>query len=269
MCDDAVVAYLIAQLSDIHIGGPTPGSGDRYSAALAEINAMSRTPDLVLITGDLTETGSAAQWDEFVQRTAALDAPWEAIAGNHDRGVEALAGHRVVTAGPLSLVLLDTSSDVFAPSDADWLDRALLQAPDTPTIVAVHQPPFETGIWWMDCVGLAGRELMEAVVRRHPQVLKVLSGHVHRTIQAAWGSCPLWVCPSTSVAVAPDLDPAHTPAETAEPPAFSLHAFTGDTIVSHVVPVGTTAERRSIEAVAPDFVAWARSVQADRTSAFR
>ncbi len=268
MCDDADVAYLIAQLSNIHIGGPTPGSGDRYSAALAEINAMSRAPDLVLITGDLTESGSAADWDEFLQRTAALDAPWEAIPGNHDRRIEALAGHRVLDAGPLAVVLLDTSSDVFTSDDAAWLDEALGRAAATPTIVAVHQPPFETGIWWMDCVGLAGRELMEAVVRRHPQVLKVLSGHVHRTIQAAWGSCSLWVCPSTSVAVAPDLDPAHTPAETAEPPAFSLHAFTGETFVSHVVPVGASAERSSIEAVAPDFVAWARGVQADRTSAF-
>ena len=27
------MAYVIAQLSDVHIGGPHPGSGERFSAA--------------------------------------------------------------------------------------------------------------------------------------------------------------------------------------------------------------------------------------------
>ena len=134
--------------------------------------------------------------------------------------------------------------------------------------MAIHHPPFETGIWWVDCVGLKGAELFEGVVRRHDQVLKVLSGHVHRLIQTSWGGCSLWVCPSTSVALAGDLDPAHDPAETAEAPAFSLHAYTGKGIVSHIVPIGPAAERSPIGRTAPEFVQWARRVQADRVSLF-
>lgn len=26
--------------------------------------------------------------------------------------------------------------------------------PDQPTIIFLHHPPFETGVWWMDCIGL-------------------------------------------------------------------------------------------------------------------
>lgn len=261
--------FVIAQLSDIHIGGPNAGSGERFSAAVAEINGMSRQPDLVLLTGDMTHSGTASEWAECKERLRPLRAPWSAIPGNHDRAISEIAGHRSAAAGPLRLVLLDTSGDDFTTDDEAWLEAELSLHPDSPTVVAIHQPPFETGIWWMDCVGLKGADLFEATVRRHEQVLKVLSGHVHRLIQTNWGACSLWVCPSTSVAVAGDLDPAHDPAETAEAPMFSLHAYTGTSIVSHLVPVGPAAQRSLIEPNAPDFVKWVRGVQEDRESLFK
>ena len=262
------MVYVIAQLSDIHVGGPNEGSAERFSLALDEINAMARQPDLVLLTGDNTHNSSADEWAEVKRRLQVLSVPWEAINGNHDGSVEELAGHRSRQAGPLRLVLLDTSSETFSADDAEWLDRELGSHPDTTTVVAMHHPPFETGIWWMDCVGLEGKELVEEVVRRHPQVAKVLSGHVHRSISTSWGGCALWVCPSTSAAVAGDLDPHHEPAQTSEPPAFSLHAFTSDGIVSHVVPVGESARRSEIRLQDPDFVDWVAGVQATRSSAF-
>ena len=103
----------------------------------------------------------------------------------------------------------------MAAFDAEWLDAELSRRNDVESVIAIHHPPFETGIWWTDCVGLAGAELFEDVVRRHPHVIKVLSGHVHRTIQTNWAGCSLWVSPSTSVTVAGDLHPDHDPAETA------------------------------------------------------
>lgn len=268
-CEAVSVPYLIAQLSDVHVGGPHVGSGERFSDAIAEINAMQRQPDLVLLTGDNTHNSTAAEWDEFTDRLSTLLAPWEAISGNHDRTITATAGHRAMDAGPLRLVLVDSSPDEFSVQDAAWLEAELASQPDVEVVIAIHHPPFETGIWWMDCVGLKGAELFEQVVRRHPQVIKVLSGHVHRTIQTNWAGCSLWVSPSTSVAVAGDLHPNHDPAETAEPPAFSLHAYTGRGIVSHVVPVGSSATRSPIEPHAAEFVRWARSVQRDRSSLFK
>jgi 3',5'-cyclic-AMP phosphodiesterase len=262
------MAYLIAQVSDVHIGGHAAGSGERLSMTIDALNAMTRQVDLVLFTGDLTEHGTAEEWAEFQQRVEPLAVQWEAIPGNHDRNITELLGHRTVDLGPLVLVLLDTSADVCTPEDAAWLDRALCDHLGRPTLIALHHPPFETGIWWMDCVGLRSRELVEEVVRRHTHVLKVLSGHVHRVIQTSWGSCSLWVCPSTSVSVAADLDPAHDPSETAEGPSFSLHAFVGDSIVSHVVPVGDAGMRRSISPAAAPFVAWAREVNASRPTVF-
>jgi 3',5'-cyclic AMP phosphodiesterase CpdA len=259
---------VLAQLSDVHVGGPHPGSGERLSEAIAEINAMGRRPDLVLLTGDNTHNGTDAEWDELTQRMSASRVPWDAINGNHDRTIGPTAGHRVREAGPLRLVLVDSSHDRFTVDDAGWLDGELASRPDDVTVIAIHHPPFETGIWWMDCIGLEGADLFEQVVRRHPQVIKVLSGHVHRTIQTNWDGCSLWVSPSTSVSVAVDLHPDHDPAETAEPPAFSLHAYTGRGIVSHVVPVGSAASRTPIEPHAGEFVRRVRERQRKRPSSF-
>ena len=260
--------YVIAQLSDVHIGGPHAGCGDRFSTAIAEINAMSRRPDLVLLTGDLTQDGSPADWAEFKHRLEPLEVRWEAIAGNHDPGITELAGHRAVDAGPLRLVLVDSCNGEFDAADAAWLDEELSARDDQTTVVAIHHPPFETGIWWMDCVGLTGTDRFETVVRRHPHVVQVVAGHVHRPIATNWGGCAVWVSPSTAVAIAVDLDPAHDPAESAESPSYSLHAYTDRGVVSHVVPVGAAATRTLIEPHVPEFVAWAREIQQTRTTDF-
>ena len=92
---------LIAQLSDPHIGtGPAflGGQMDTERAlrrAVAHVVAMAPRPDLVLLTGDLTERGSAAEYARVADALAPLPMPVYAVPGNHDDS-------RVVrAAGPL------------------------------------------------------------------------------------------------------------------------------------------------------------------------
>ncbi len=261
------MVQLIAQLSDVHLGGRTAGSGERFSQAIDEINSMTRPPQLVVMTGDITEDGTDEQWAEFEERVAALSVPWEVIAGNHDRAVDNLRGHRTTTTGTLRLILLDTSSDEFTADDADWLD-AELGSDDSRTVVAIHQPPFETGLWWMDAVGLAGGDRFEAVIRRHPHVELVMCGHVHRPITTNWGGCAVFVCPSTESAAAIDFDPKHEPATTAEAPTIAMHAFTETSVISHILPIGPAADRSMISQTSPDFVEWVREKNQTRPTDF-
>jgi 3',5'-cyclic AMP phosphodiesterase CpdA len=260
------MASVIAQISDVHIGGPRAGAGERFSQAVDAVNAMTRQPDVVLVTGDVTENGTDAQWDEFTRRAAALRAPLEVLRGNHDQSIASCSGHRAADVGHIRLVLLDSSTEVFSDEDAAWLDRELAAHTGRATAIAIHHPPFETGIWWMDCIGLSGAELFEAVVRRHGHVRHVMSGHVHRPITTTWDGCLLTTCPSTSVAIAADLDPAHDPGETDEPPMIALHAYVDDSVVSHVFTVGPTSARTPLAGIG--FVAHVRELQAQRASPF-
>ncbi|WP_051062825.1 metallophosphoesterase [Ilumatobacter nonamiensis] len=260
--------YVLAHLSDIHVGGPSAGSGERFSLAIDTINAMTRPVDRVLITGDLTHSSSSAEWSEFHERLDALTIPWTAIAGNHDLPDGQFGGHRSMTDGPLRFVLVDSSTGQFDGDDAAWLDAELRAHPDDRTVVALHHPPFETGIWWMDCNGIDGADRFEQIVRAHPQVFQVLTGHLHRPIHTQWGACSLWVSPSTAVSIAFDLDPQHVPAESSEGPSFSLHAYTDSTVISHIVPVGASARRTPLEADSPDLLDQFREIQSRRDSAF-
>src|SRR5262249_46595241 len=152
---------------------------------------MTPRPDVVLATGDLTDHGAAEEYTLLDEILGALEVPLFLVPGNHDE-VEALravygtpdyARHGfdyVVDDFPVRLVALD--STVVGRHDGEidgeqleWLDSTLAGAPDRPTLIFQHHPPFETGIWWMDCIGLTGARELEAVVRRHSQVRLVVA----------------------------------------------------------------------------------------------
>ena len=101
-------------------------------------------------------------------------------------------------------------------------------------MIFLHHPPFETGIWWMDCIGLTGARELEAVVRRHPQVRLVVAGHVHRPVTTTWGTTIVSIAPSTCHQTAVALHTDCPPRMTNEPPMLALHQWTGDAFVSHV-----------------------------------
>ena len=92
-----------------------------------------------------------------------------------------------------------------------WLDATLSAAPHAPTLVMMHHPPFDTGIWWMDRSDIRGADDFERVVRRHPQVRRVIAGHIHRSIQIARGETVVSVAPSTAHQVGLELTPEAAP----------------------------------------------------------
>jgi 3',5'-cyclic-AMP phosphodiesterase len=73
---------LIAQLSDVHVGGARYREG-LLRTAIDEINAAE--PDLVVIAGDITDDGYPDQYPPAEQELAALAAPQIVrVPGNHD-----------------------------------------------------------------------------------------------------------------------------------------------------------------------------------------
>lgn len=73
---------LIAQLSDIHVGGARYRQ-ELLRAAIAEINAAD--PDLVVVAGDLTDEGYPDQYPVAREELAALTCPQIVrVPGNHD-----------------------------------------------------------------------------------------------------------------------------------------------------------------------------------------
>jgi len=147
-----------------------------------------------------------------------------------------LPGLRVVA---LDTVVPRRSHGMLCEARLAWLERTLAAAPRQRTIVAMHHPPFATGIAEMDAIGLRqGAEALAAVLRRHPQVERLVCGHLHRSIQCRFGGTLAMTVPSTAHQIAFDLRPQAPLAWRFEPPGFAVHALLDDQLVTHIVASG-------------------------------
>jgi hypothetical protein len=253
---------LIAQISDLHFlpaGMLAFGRVDTAGClerALDHLNALEPAPDAVLITGDLTNDGDASVWAELMGRLRRLRPPVFPVPGNHDaRGLMRRACRHLrlfeaegplcfaADLGPLRLLGLDSlipgePAGRLGPDQLAWLDRQLGRAPEQPALVAMHHPPFRTGIDHMDAMMLEDGEALAEVVGRHPQVLRVLCGHVHRSVQCRFAGTLCQIGPGVAHAV--ELTLAGAPARwVLEPPAVLLHEWRdGRGLVSHLDFIG-------------------------------
>ena len=254
---------LIVQLSDPHIveeGEVLLGGVDTAAflrAAVAHVNRMDPQPDLVLLTGDLANEGRPAQYANLRKLLEPLDAPFHLVPGNHDLTedlreafpleVHGEPGGRAdgVIEGPLRVITLDSSRypeprGWLDPEQLEWLDEVLRAAPEQPAVVAVHHPPFATGIKHMDAMGLdtGSAAGLAAVVAQHPQVERILSGHLHRSISRRFAGTVAMTAPGTAHAVQLDLGDGRA-AWNHEPPAILLHLYTPEGgVVTHLEVIG-------------------------------
>ena len=247
---------MIAHLSDPHIGADW-GPGEplaALAAAVRAVGALGVIPDAVLVSGDLANTAADAEYDEVRRLLAPLDAPVCVLAGNHDRR-SALRRHFELPGrddepvqyarefAGLRLVVLDTlhPGDDRGELDAArlaWLDSHLAEAPETPTLLAMHHQPFATGVLAWDRLGLPGSDLdaLAEVIRRHPQVGRVTCGHLHRAIVSQLAGRAVLAVPSTYVQSR--LDPVADRLELCDDPAgFAVHMLIDGHLSSHLLPV--------------------------------
>jgi 3',5'-cyclic-AMP phosphodiesterase len=257
---------LIAQISDLHIKPPGQLAYGRVDTAkalercVATLNAFKPAPDFVVISGDLADTPTAEEYEALKRLIAPLTLRFAGIPGNHDsrdmmRAVFPQSAY-AFPSGPLDqkveidaldLLLLDSSvpgkphGELDAPT-LQWLDATLASSANRPALLFLHHPPFATGIWHMDRQNLHNADELASVVRRHPRVQLIATGHVHRAALTMFAGTPCTICPAPNHAVDLDLAELREPSFKVEQPAFHLHTwFPGEgfgNLVTHQVPIG-------------------------------
>ncbi len=255
----------IAQISDLHIKPPGTLAYGRVDTAkalercVAALNAFIPAPDFVVISGDLADTPNAEEYDDLKRLLAPMKLPFAGIPGNHDSrelmrsafpdapyAFSSGALNQKIEVAELDLLLLDSGvpgkpHGLLEPPTLQWLEQSLSSSASRPALIFLHHPPFIAGIWHMDRQNLRNASELADIVRRHPRVRLVATGHLHRAIVTMFAGVPCTICPAPNHAV--DLDLAHLrqPSFRIEPPAFHLHAWfpdEGGHLVTHQVPIG-------------------------------
>lgn len=248
--------FLLAQLSDPHIGATWTQSDPaaKWREAIACLGRLPDPADAILVSGDLVDHAGDAEYAVVKSALDTLDVPTYVLPGNHDdrallRKHFGLPGegdervHYAVDLGPVRLVVLDTvraghDSGELAGGQLEWLEAELSAAPHQVTLIALHHPPFLTGMRAWDAIGLpaSDRAALRDLVRRHPQVLRILSGHVHCPITGQLDGCIAVTAPSTYIQARPRFE-SNELELSYDAPAFAVHAVAGTDVVSYVEPV--------------------------------
>jgi Icc protein len=255
---------LIAQITDLHVrprGRPSNRvveTNMMTERAIDVLLALRPRPDVVLITGDITECGLVEEYEQFKAIVRRLDIPYFMVPGNHDRRDNfrrVLADHPTVVADPefvqfvvddfpLRLIGLDTlvpgkGEGALCHRRLAFLERVLARTPEKPTVIFMHHPPFDCGIVHMDRIRLIeGARRLAEIVGAHRNVERILCGHHHRAIEARFAGTIASISPGVAHQVVLDLSEDHAGALVLEPPAYQLHRYRPDTgVVSHTAYV--------------------------------
>ncbi|HEY2479378.1 MAG TPA: phosphodiesterase [Solirubrobacterales bacterium] len=254
---DAADLFLLLQISDPHIGANWEGADpdECLLRAVETVLSLPQRPDALLVSGDLTDNGMPEEYGRLRDILAPLDLEPNVLPGNHDlraplREAFGLPGEgeepvsHVVDLGPLRLVCVDSTipgaeGGALDGGRIEWLDAALGEDGERPTVVAMHHPPLRTEIPTFERIGLApeSREALAAVLARHPQVVRVVAGHVHRSIVAELAGRAVVTVPSTYMQAALDFTSPELAMTRDDPPGFAIHALRDGTLGTHLQSV--------------------------------
>lgn len=253
---------LIAQMTDIHIGfepdaRPEELNRQRFRATLDRLLKQPNKPDLLLLTGDITDRGDEESFAKTAAMLAECPFPVRALVGNHDAREELLAAfpetpsedgfvHYVIEQDGLVVICLDTleperHGGAFCEKRRDWLRAQLEAHGDAPVAIFMHHPPVVSGIDWMD--PRADEQWIlnfaAAIAGHEARIQAVHCGHLHRQINTMFNGVMVSVTPSVAPLVAMDLRAIDAkkadqrPLITTEPPTYALHSWRDGRLVSH------------------------------------
>jgi Icc protein len=214
--------YLLIQISDIHLtseGSLFPGARTRHNlmAALSLLTESGLRPNLLILTGDLANSGEPACYKDLAEimdeATEAVGGSVVYLPGNHDErsafrrhllGQNAASSpiNQIHWIDGLRVVLLDS---VVIGEDHGELDEETLAflreaiaapAPDG-TVLALHHPPIASPVQPMAHIMLRQPErLAEAI--DGSDVRLIICGHNHHGALGTLASIPVWVSPATA-----------------------------------------------------------------------
>jgi 3',5'-cyclic-AMP phosphodiesterase len=257
---------LIAQISDCHIAVPGVLAYERIDTAqrlkhtIQVLSALDPRPDFVVATGDLVQNGMKSEYAALRAILDPLPMPFFPCLGNHDvrqafrlafAGLSDQLEHHgfiqyVIEDSALRLIVLDTvqagsAEPTLCAARIEWLREALDRSKQ-PALIAMHHPPFATGVGWVDAKEPEWGAELGSILSSADCVRGIICGHVHRSLHRLWHGIPVSAAPAVAPQVNLQLSPRAAQAFSREPAGFLLHRWDGDQLITYTASVDGFAE---------------------------
>jgi len=261
---------LIIQITDTHIVLPdhkaygVADTAESLSLCIKAINALEPKPDIVLVTGDISNNG---KYQELVYAKSLLDklnAPYFVIPGNHDNRDDLrtiFSGSTcpvassekfiqyVINQHEIRVIALDSTipgkpGAEICSERLNWLEQQLAQAPQKPTLIFMHHPPVKCNVLETDQDGFIGSDRLGDVIEKYACIKAILCGHIHLQAHVSWRNTVISIAPSTQMRLLLDLTMQKESQFFLDKPAFQMHYWTPDkNLVSYPVLVQHAEEK--------------------------
>ncbi|WP_147126467.1 phosphodiesterase [Shimia ponticola] len=179
----------------------------RLQAAIAHINAHHGDAAMCVISGDMVNRGTEADYKGLAKCLSDLAMPYYPMMGNHDSrelfrqllpvpdtAMYGFIQYQVKTpeAHVLCLDTHKTGSDAgeFCEARRTWLLDRLRDAGATPTFLFMHHPPMPLGLPTQDTDNMEDGQAFLEMVSTFGCVKYMFVGHVHRAISGTVGGIP-------------------------------------------------------------------------------
>ncbi|NMO01688.1 metallophosphoesterase [Gordonia sp. TBRC 11910] len=240
--------FVVAHISDLHFNG-TEYNRRRNEITVDYLNRCADGIDVLLITGDIADTGSPDQYREFLA-TIRTPLPTIATIGNHDHlptyldivgrpensvfDVAARAGD----SGDLRIVavdssLPDSSSGLITDDTLDFIDTRIREvSSSTRILLAFHHPPVILHMPVMDVIRQTGEKRLADLVRSHPNIVGLVCGHAHTAAVTSFAGKPLCLAPGVSSTLKLPFEGAGV-IDPTQPPSVAFHLLDDDRLATH------------------------------------
>ena len=212
----------VAQVTDIHLfadesqallGIPTTHS---FEAVIERLKQINSEIDLLLVTGDLSGDGTPGSYENLQDLFNQLQIPTYWLPGDQDCAIAMeeylnlglVSRRKCFERGGWNFILLNSSipdqvHGFLSSKTLSWLEQQLEVIGESPTLLALHHPPFPVNSTWLDNTNLQNPEELFQILDRYPQVKLVLFGHIHQEFQQQRGNVSYLGTPSTCIQYRP------------------------------------------------------------------
>lgn len=206
----------VLQISDMHLFASTEeqlvGVNTEHSflSVLKLAQKESWPPDLIILTGDLSQDASEASYTRLISHLTTLNIPCYVLPGNHDtpNTLADIFNKPPVLYKPfvhhnnwlLTFLNSETPNEeggTLDDNEVENLHIEVKQHPDKHVLICLHHQLKAVGSEWLDTMTVKNPDALTQLITESTNVRGIIHGHVHQEFESDIAGKPIYAVPST------------------------------------------------------------------------